>query len=92
MPATELYVLSVLPRGGPGNAVITGVNQRLEDAAAVNSFVYLDLATAMRAPNGEMQPALSYDNLHLNVHGYAVWEEVLRTCVRDGCPDGLAGG
>ncbi|MEM7459554.1 MAG: hypothetical protein AAF331_08820, partial [Pseudomonadota bacterium] len=90
MPETDLYVLSVLPRGGPGNAVITEVNARLQDAAEARPFVYLDLATAMRAPNGEMRPELSYDNLHLNVHGYAVWESVLRDCVWNGCPDGLA--
>lgn len=89
MPKTDLYVLSVLPRGGPGNAVITEVNARLLDAAEARPFVYLDLASAMRAPNGEMRPELSYDNLHLNVQGYAVWESVLRDCVWNGCPDGL---
>lgn len=89
MPTTELYVVSVLPRGGPGNAVITKVNARLQMAAETRPFVYLDLATAMRAPNGEMRPELSYDNLHLNVHGYAVWESELGDCVWQGCPNGL---
>lgn len=88
-PETELYVISVLPRGGRNNAVIPAINARLSTAAEASGFVYLDLASAMRAPNGEMIAALSYDNLHLNVHGYAVWEKVLRTCVWDGCPDGL---
>ncbi|MEP1145253.1 MAG: GDSL-type esterase/lipase family protein [Henriciella sp.] len=89
LPETELYVLSVLPRGGAGNAVISAVNQIVEDAADTRGFVYLDLASAMRAENGEMKPALSYDNLHLNVHGYGVWEAVLRDCVWNGCPKGL---
>ena len=89
LPQTELYVLSVLPRGGQNNAVIPAVNALVRAAAETSDFVYLDLARAMRAANGEMLPALSYDNLHLNVHGYAVWEEVLRTCVWDGCPAGL---
>ena len=88
LPETELYVISVLPRGGQNNAVIPAVNALVSAAAATSDFVYLDLARAMRAKNGEMMPALSYDNLHLNVHGYSVWEEVLRTCVWDGCPDG----
>lgn len=90
LPETELYVLSVLPRGGAGNAVISSVNQIVEDAADTESFIYLDLASAMRAANGEMKPALSYDNLHLNVHGYGVWESVLHDCVWNGCPEGLA--
>ena len=90
MPETELYVVSVLPRGGAGNAVISEVNADLEEGALARPYQYLDLASAMRGPDGEMDPALSYDNLHLNVQGYAVWEKTLRDCVWTGCPDGLA--
>lgn len=90
MPETELYVVSVLPRGGPGNAVISEVNADLEAGALARPYQYLDLASAMRGPDGEMDPALSYDNLHLNVQGYAVWEKTLRDCVWNGCPNGLA--
>ena len=89
LPDTQLYVVSVLPRNAPNNAILPAVNAQISAAAEQGAFIYLDLASAMRAPDGEMIPALSYDNLHLNVHGYAVWEEVLRTCVWDGCPDGL---
>ncbi len=90
-PEAELYVLSVLPRGGPGNQTLTGVNQILVEAASeVPTFTYLDLASDMRAPDGEMLPSLSDDNLHLNTAGYAVWAARLDTCVRRGCPDGLS--
>ena len=89
LPATELYVVSGLPRNAPNNALVTAVNAQVSAAADGADFVYLDLASAMRAPNGEMIPDLSYDNLHLNVQGYAVWEKVLRTCVWEGCPNGL---
>jgi lysophospholipase L1-like esterase len=89
LPDTELYVVSVLPRNAPNNDIIPAVNDQVKAAAEESGFVFLDLASAMRAPNGEMITALSYDNLHLNVQGYAVWEEVLRACVWDGCPDGL---
>lgn len=90
LPSAELYVVSVLPRGGPGNETIKAVNENLQTSAEIYPYVYLDLASAMRAENGEMNPALSYDNLHLNVHGYAVWEKVLHECVWNGCPSGLA--
>ncbi|MEM7327313.1 MAG: GDSL-type esterase/lipase family protein [Pseudomonadota bacterium] len=90
LPDTELYVLSILPRGGPGNAVISDVNRSLRQAAIDRPFVFLNLAQAMRAENGEMRADLSYDNLHLNVQGYAVWEAVLRECVWNGCPQGLS--
>lgn len=89
LPETELYVISVLPRGGENNAVIPAVNAMVGTAAETSNFVYLDLARSMRAPNGEMDPALTYDNLHLNEPGYAVWAEVMQTCVWEGCPDGL---
>jgi lysophospholipase L1-like esterase len=89
LPETELYVTSVLPRNLPNNAVIPAINEALSVAAEDAEFVYLDLARHMMAPNGEMKPELSYDNLHLNIHGYAVWEEALRACVWKGCPDGL---
>ncbi|MEO1552417.1 MAG: GDSL-type esterase/lipase family protein [Pseudomonadota bacterium] len=90
LPETELYVISVLPRSGKKNAIIPGINAMVSTAAETADFVYLDLASAMRAPNGELIPALTYDSLHLNEQGYAVWAEVLQTCVRAGCPNGLA--
>jgi len=86
---TELFVVSILPRGGPGNAVISAVNEDLREGAVTRPYRYLDLASAMRGPGGEMHPDLSYDNLHLNVHGYAVWEQALRDCVWNGCPQGI---
>lgn len=89
LPETELYVTSVLPRNLPNNAIIPAINAALTLAAEDADFVYLDLARHMVAPNGEMIPELSYDNLHLNIHGYAVWEEALRACVWEGCPGGL---
>lgn len=89
LPGTQLYVVSILPRNAPNNDIIPAVNDQVKAAADGSGFVFLDLASAMRAPDGEMIATLSHDNLHLNIHGYAVWEEVLRACVRDGCPDGL---
>ncbi|MEL6859057.1 MAG: GDSL-type esterase/lipase family protein [Pseudomonadota bacterium] len=89
LPETELYVVSILPRGGAGNAVITSANQALLAGAAQHRFTYLDLATPMRAENGELKPSLSHDNLHLNVNGYAVWSQVLGPCVWSGCPAGV---
>lgn len=88
LPVAEVFVVSILPRGGPGNAVISAVNEELRKGADARSYRYLDLASSMRAPDGELDSALSYDNLHLNVHGYAVWERTLGDCVWNGCPDG----
>lgn len=89
LPDTELYVISVLPREARGNAVLTRVNAALGASAAAHNYVYLDLASAMRGPSGEMNPTLSDDNLHLNAQGYSVWEKILGNCIRKGCPEGL---
>ncbi|MEM9181149.1 MAG: GDSL-type esterase/lipase family protein [Pseudomonadota bacterium] len=89
LPQVELYVISVLPRNEPNNSVVSVFNQTVHDAATDRPFIYLDLAQAMRAPNGELRAELTYDNLHLNDEGYRVWATVLDGCVRNGCPDGL---
>ena len=89
LPESELYVLSVLPRGAPLNQTVTGVNEIISVAGGSGDYVYLDLASALRADNDELPPALSDDNLHLNAAGYAIWAEQLDTCVRHGCAEGL---
>lgn len=89
LPESELYVLSVLPRGAPLNQTVTGINEIISVAGGSGDYVYLDLASALRADNGELPPALSEDNLHLNAAGYAIWAERLDTCVRQGCAEGL---
>ena len=90
LPDTELYVVSVLPRNEPNNSVVSTFNQTVREAAADRPYVYLDLARSMRAPNGELRPELTNDNLHLNADGYNVWAIVLADCVRNGCPEGLS--
>ncbi len=85
MPDTEIYVTSILPREQPGNAVLAGANAILQDAATDGSYVYLDLASYMKAADGTLRDDLTFDGLHLNVHGYAVWARVLETCVWQGC-------
>jgi lysophospholipase L1-like esterase len=89
LPNTDIYVVSVLPREARGNAILAGVNNALLQNTGGHNYIYLDLASAMRSPSGEMKSELSYDNLHLNVHGYALWEETLRGCVWSGCPEGF---
>lgn len=89
LETTEIYVVSTLPREPRGNKILSEVNALLKTNAGGRDYVFLDLASVMRAENGEMKPELSFDNLHLNVHGYAVWEKHLRTCVWQGCPNGL---
>jgi hypothetical protein len=87
MPDTEFYVISILPREKPNNAVLDGANAILKSGAASGGYVYLDLASHVRAADGTLRKDLTFDGLHLNVHGYAVWSKVLETCVWKGCSE-----
>ena len=89
LESTEIYVISILPREPRGNQIIEHVNAALKVGDVTHDYVYLDLAASMRSVTGVMKSGLSYDNLHLNVHGYAVWEKALRVCVWSGCPSGI---
>ena len=85
MPATEFYVLSILPREAKFVAILAEANELLRTAAAQGGYVFLDLASHMMDTDGSLRKELSYDGLHLNVHGYALWSQVLNGCVRNGC-------
>lgn len=51
----------------------------LRPACGFDSNAYV---TRSVVPNDEMNPALSYDSLHLNDDGYAVWANTLADCMR----------
>lgn len=87
IPGTELYVISILPREAPNNAVLAAANVILEQSAADAGYVYLDLATPMLAADGTLRADLTFDGLHLNVHGYSIWATALDSCVRNGCTE-----
>jgi lysophospholipase L1-like esterase len=85
IPDTELYVISILPREAPNNAVVAAANVILESSAKDAGYIYLDLATPLMAEDGTLRADLTFDGLHLNVHGYSIWARALDACVRDGC-------
>jgi lysophospholipase L1-like esterase len=85
MPGTEFYVISILPRDPQFIAILAEANKLLRDEAEDGNYVFLDLASRMMAADGSLREELTYDSLHLNVHGYAVWARALDRCVRHGC-------
>jgi lysophospholipase L1-like esterase len=78
-------VLSILPREPKYIAILDEANELLRKQAAVGDYVFLDLASQMKAADGSLREELSYDSLHLNVHGYAIWARALDRCARAGC-------
>ena len=88
IPDADLYVQSVLPRDAEMAEAVEAVNARLETAADETGYTYLDIHPAFAEPDGTLRPVLTEDALHLNDQGYALWADLIDTCVREGC-DGL---
>ena len=85
LPDAELYVQSVLPRGTDLADEVRAVNARLAAAAGEGGYTYLDLHSRFATPEGTLRPELTYDDLHLEEAGYALWAELIDECVRRGC-------
>lgn len=58
------------------NKTITQLNEKLEGYCAKNGITYVDLNKYLSS-NGQLENQYSYDGLHLNGQGYAVWSKVI---------------
>ena len=88
LPDADLYVQSVLPRERSKVSDVAMVNERLASEADRLGYTYLDIHDRFAAPDGTLRAELTYDDLHLNDQGYALWAETIEACVREGC-DGV---
>lgn len=87
-PNSEIYVQSILPRNDNYSGTISELNKLMPtfiDAAAsdtsavdVAKVAYLNLTEEFSSTPGVLNPALTYDGLHLNAEGYRVWGEALK--------------
>jgi len=66
-------VQSVLPRARDFAETIRSINRHVWQYAPTQYAQYLDLWPALALPDGELDPALGIDRLHLNPAGYAAW-------------------
>jgi len=88
LPETRVYVVSVKPSVSRWatwpEAVKT--NELLKAIAAKNNRVtYIDVATPMLQPNGEvMTDIFVEDNLHLNPKGYEIWSAAIKEPLMQG--------
>ncbi|TFD24573.1 MULTISPECIES: GDSL-type esterase/lipase family protein [Cryobacterium] len=73
LPETRIMVQSVLPREQAFAATIRSINRHIWQYAPTQHVQYLDLWPALALPDGELDPALGIDRLHLNPAGYAAW-------------------
>lgn len=88
-PRAEFYLISILPREAKANERLSAANALMRERADEGGYVWLDLAAVLTGPDGQLDPRLHYDGLHLNVRGYAAWADAMAPCVMAGCPGGL---
>ena len=78
LPGARMLVQSVLPRGREFAAQVQDANRHLRQFAPAVNAQYLDLWPAFALDDGEIDPELSDDRLHLNAQGYEQWLSELR--------------
>ena len=78
VPDAQIYIESILPislekeKECADNSVIAAFNQRLESLALEKNITYIDLYS-LYVLNGEMNPELTKDGVHLQPSAYEYW-------------------
>lgn len=86
LPDTEIYIQSVLPISKEKETSLTNIchnetivafNKLLEEMAAQRGLVYIDIHSLYYL-DGELDPQLTYDGLHLQQQAYEKWENAVK--------------
>ncbi|WP_371395932.1 GDSL-type esterase/lipase family protein [Fretibacter rubidus] len=77
-PKADIYVQSILPRDIDKRDEVHTMNKSLRENAVQAGVTWIDLTDEFSADDGTLDPTLTYDGLHLNDAGYALWAEQLR--------------
>jgi lysophospholipase L1-like esterase/acetyl esterase/lipase len=86
LPATGIYIQSILPTNGTfpefprhqrKEEHIHAINTYLQQLAAEQRCIYVDLYHAMLDSEGRLNKQYTNDGLHLTGEGYLVWKKVL---------------
>ncbi|MBX3098052.1 MAG: hypothetical protein KF761_00600 [Salinibacterium sp.] len=78
LPGARLLVQSILPRGREFADPIQDANRHLRQFAPSINAGFLDLWESFAQEDGEIDPRLSDDRLHLTAAGYEAWLAELR--------------
>lgn len=87
LPATEIYIQSILPTTAQWNNCpprqIKRINQWLKEISEKKGFIFVDLYPHFISENSHyINASLSRDGLHLNESGYKKWAEILFPLIR----------
>ncbi len=89
LPNTEIYVQSVLPISTNREVTLTNIchnasivkfNDEIRGLAEERKVVYVDLFSLF-VLDGEMNPDLTTDGVHLKPEAYGIWADAIRTYI-----------
>jgi lysophospholipase L1-like esterase len=93
LPDTPIYYISIKPakRRQKYWPEMQRANQMIDDFCDNDQRLrYIDIVPAMRNDAGQIRTELfTYDGVHLNEQGYAVWTQVIRPFVEELATEGL---
>ena len=87
MPATQIFVQSILPvnssfknfpKGYDKTENITTINAQLKKLGKHFGYTYVDLYNSFTNTSYQLEEKYSSDGLHLNAQGYVHWVEILK--------------
>ena len=85
-PDTTIYMQSVLPvdndvtssvYGTVDSQAIVNLNNEIKSLSDENKIFFIDLYSSFCGADSKLYARYAKDGLHLNSHGYAVWEDLL---------------
>lgn len=79
-PSTKIYIESILPVDYSIHytrpiADIIRINDQLKEITRHNNLIYIDLFSIFKTDQNKLNPAYSFDGLHLNGKGYQLWKK-----------------
>lgn len=83
-PSTKLYLQSILPvnnqvrNSGKSNSDIVFLNKKIENIAAENGLVFINLYPLFLDEEGQLDSKLTQDGIHLDASGYVIWKKELQ--------------
>lgn len=86
-PSTKIYLEGILPinntisKSKVKNDDITYIDKELKKIAAQDNITYINLHDKF-ASNGQLNPSLTIDGIHLNSKGYLIWENAINKYVQ----------
>jgi lysophospholipase L1-like esterase len=79
-PDTELYIQSVLPtdnRERLQNTDVIIINNGLIELTKKYNLTYINLFDLFKTTENKLNPAMTFDGLHVNGQGYLIWKNAI---------------